>query len=286
MTQHTATSTKKTFGGMAAAALATCSLAAAALVPAPTASATCASFSGINLGSGCTSTFGSFAIALGEGAEAEASGFFNAALAFGPDAFARAVGTLNAAIAAGTTGGALFTAAQAGDLGSDFLNIAISLGNDSGANAFSGVNTAIGNLALNLGQGNLVVSEGTFSSAIAVGGGRPFINNQVTAHGTLNNAFSFLGNGNIVDAGEGPLAIALSFFQTDKTVTQAGTGINVNGLAGGSAAAPKNAAVRVNSAGALGSKKTTKPAKAVAGAKHGSTGKAAAPKHSAKAASD
>jgi hypothetical protein len=267
MTQ-TATSANKVVVGLAAAAMASAAFATSALGSAPTAHATCASFWGIGNGNGCTSTFGTMAIAIGTGAIAEADGFFSSAFAVGPNSFAQSIGNLSTAIAVGATGGTFNTAAVAGNSAGDFLNTAISLGNDSEADAgFAPTN--IGNLALNLGVGNFAESGGVFSTAMSVGGSRAaFPNNNLTAVGTFNGAFSFFGDGNQVTASPGPFAIAGSIFQTDATVTKKGPGFNINGVSVGGAAAPAKAATTVKAAAVAGGKKK---APASAAAKHTST---------------
>lgn len=69
----------------------------------PNASATCIGISGINIGDGCDSTFGNFALVLGTGT-AKTSGFFTAALGTGTDVTASSggLGTLAYAGGAGT----------------------------------------------------------------------------------------------------------------------------------------------------------------------------------------
>jgi hypothetical protein len=112
---HTAISANKTIGGLAAAALATAAFAASALGSAPPAHATCASFWGIGNGAGCTSTFGSVAIAIGTGAVAVTHGLFDTAIAVGPASTADVIeGALGTAIAVGSTGGILNTEVLAG----------------------------------------------------------------------------------------------------------------------------------------------------------------------------
>jgi hypothetical protein len=268
MSLHTVNPTTKALGGILAAAVATCSFAVAALGPAPTANATCASFFGIGNGGGCTSTFGTVAIAIGTGASAEASGFFSTALAVGPDSRALSEGTLGTAVAFGATGGSEFTFAGAGGSSGDFLNTVISLGNDSQALTEDGTPN-FGNLALNIGQGTDVRVAGTFNNAINVGGNEPFRDNTVSASGVFSNAYSFFGNENNITAGPGPFAIAGSLFQTGAHITRTGPGFNINGATVGAAAAPAKATTSVKAA-------------AVGSSKKGSTGSTAPAKHASK----
>jgi hypothetical protein len=249
---HTAISANRTIVGLAAAAVATAAFAGSALGTAPAAHATCASFWGIGNGNGCTSTFGTMAIAIGTGASAEATGFFSTALAVGPDSNAQAFGSLSTAIAVGAEGGNLNAIAFAGRSAGDFLNTAISLGSDTQAESDFG-QTNVGNMALDLGYGDDVRSGGTFSTAMSVGGNGHYPNNTVTANGTLNSAFALFGNGNHVTADPGPLAIAGSIGQTDQTVTKKGPGFNINGVTVGGAAAPAKAAVGTSKKGTTSS---------------------------------
>ncbi len=118
------------------------------------ANGTCIGISGINIGSGCTSTFGNFALGLGEGTVANSSGGF-----------------LNGAIAIGTN-----VAANSGALGTDMLsvaNLALNLGSavdpldpetglPTGVGAVNVVNAGAGflNLGANLGGNTNQYSTG------------------------------------------------------------------------------------------------------------------------------
>lgn len=222
-------------------------LTATGIGSASTANATCLSFSGINIGSGCTSSLFGIAIALGPGATADAGGFFSTSLsvgngatattagpldvavAAGPASLAQVLGgTLNAALAVGATGGDIFAQADAGYGKFDFANLSVTLGSNS--YAFAGAPTTdrigAGNIAVNLGMGNDVESVGFLNGALAVGGKQPYINNLVVANGVFNSASSIFGNRNTVSAGTSPSAFANSafnFFGSGNTVT-AGTG--------------------------------------------------------------
>ncbi len=224
----------------------TTSLAATGLGLSPSASASCLSFSGINIGSGCTSSlFGlaaglgtgatanagafSSAFSIGKGAEANSAGTATLAVAAGPDSWARIDGgVLNAALAVGTAGGTDFSEAQAGSAKGDFANLAVSLGNSSYAYAggWDSQTMGAGNVAVNLGKGNNVQAFGFLNGALGVGGTKPFENNIVAASGILNSASSFGGDLNTVNAGTSQSAFANSAFNafgSGNTVT-AGTG--------------------------------------------------------------
>jgi hypothetical protein len=290
MTQQTVTSTNKTIGGLLVAAVATCSFAAAALGPAPTANATCASFSGINFGSGCTSSFGGMAIAIGAGATASALGFLSTAFAAGSNATASVHGALNLGVAAGTNA----TAVTGESGGGDFANVAMTFGDNSVAQAGVPGGGGFGNMATNLGNGSQVAALGVLNMASNTGDGDFAVatgvaNNASNFGGTgnvvqaastdsnpaFNRAFAFLSNGTTVAAGPGPFALAGSIFQTGANITKQGPGFNINGLTVGGAAAPAG----VNTASAIGVKKPAKKA-AVAGSRaHAAS---AAPKHVSK----
>ena len=186
-------------------------LAAASLSGVGTANATCVGISGIDIGDGCTSEFGSFALVLGEGA-AEASGFLTGAIATGTNTAAISDGLATLAYAGGTgsaaaTNGILnFAAAglpgnenvfaQAGNTGGDFANLALNFGAaEVIGQSVVGAGGGAFNLAANLfGTANsntpmIVGASGVGNSAINVTGNR----NTVFAAGILNNATS-LGN--------------------------------------------------------------------------------------------
>lgn len=282
---HGAAGSKNTaISGMLAAAVATCGFAAAALGPTPSAHATCASFSGINLGSGCSSTFGGLAIALGPQATATASGILTAALAIG-EVRATAAGVLNFAAAVDTGDNYTIVIAGNPDTGTDIGTIAVSLGNHNDVEAGNG----FGNIATNFGgNDNRVSAVGILSNATNVGGvfekvtATGVANNATTIGGIgsnvkastpsntlgLNTAFSLFGNTTVVTAGPGPIAIAGSILQTAQTVAKAGPGFNINGAILGGAAATATAT-------------TVKAAALVSGQKKG-TGSAAAANHPSK----
>ncbi len=147
---------------MAASVLAVGAVAGLGTAPA---SATCVGISGINIGEGCDSTFGNFALGLGEGTVATANtGFLTGAIATGTDtnafsdglgalAYAGGTGTvaetqgiLNLAVAGlgfeGPLGVGTNVVATAGVRDLDFVNIAVNIGSaddarDSGGDAIS-----------------------------------------------------------------------------------------------------------------------------------------------------
>jgi hypothetical protein len=186
------------------------------------ANAWCAGISGINLGSGCSSTLGNFALGLGEGAEAHSDGLLTGAIAVG-DSFAETAGVLTAAWAAGTgsyafTDGTLSWAMAQGEgliagagNARDFANFAFSFGN-AGQAAFSWVTAGAGNfnLAANLGGSGsmeVVAGGGSGNSAInilsdrnRVRSGRGFLNsawqvgNPFTQRTGIDNVYAEGGN--------------------------------------------------------------------------------------------
>lgn len=231
------------FLGVMLAGLITAGLASTALGAAAPANASCASFSGINIGSGCTSKLFGIAIAFGAGATAEAGGAFSTsfaigkgadaytggaldlAVAAGPDSLAQVLGgSLNIAVAAGATGGADYAQADAGWSKADFSNVAVTLGNSSYAYAGGPTETKLGagNLAVNFGTGNDVESIGFLNGALGVGGRQPYINNLVVSAGVLNSATSIGGNLNTVSAGTSSSSVgnsAFSVFGSGNSVT-------------------------------------------------------------------
>ncbi len=151
------------------------------------ASGTCIGISGIDIGDGCTTTFGNFAWGLGEGTVANASGgFFNAAIA---------AGTNVAAFAGDPTGtGMLSVANLAYNLGSadDPFNPTTGLPTGLAFNVVS-AGPGVFNLGANVGgnasptpegpQPMQIVAAGFGSSALNFIGNR----NQLTSTGILNN---------------------------------------------------------------------------------------------------
>jgi len=116
-------------------------LAAASLNLAAPAHAWCVGISGINIGTGCTSTFGNFAIGLGPNAVASSDGFITGAIAVG-DSVASSTGSFTAAWASGSGAGASTAGelnwavangtnvlAVAGESLTDFASVAVNFGN-------------------------------------------------------------------------------------------------------------------------------------------------------------
>jgi hypothetical protein len=197
-------------------------LAAASLGGVPTASATCVGIFGINInlgdGGGCTSSLFGFALGLGPGTIARAQGFFVGAISVG---LGNTPTDLTAAAATGA-----FTLAYAGGANATTLtrgNLALAVG--QGSNTFTqagGTPVDVGNVALNLGNGNVVHA----GSQIAPPRGGPLA--IAGAIGVSNRTFSQPGFG---------VTLATPFNNT---------GSNTNVLAAGGTAGNR---VRLNSTG-------------------------------------
>jgi hypothetical protein len=207
-------------------------MAVGALSSAGTAGATCASISGVGNNGQCTSSVGSFAVALGDPTTtaASANGLFDGAVANGlgdpagtvtianstgnasfayaggPNVVAQAGtlatkagpggGTLNAAIAQGSNVSAF--AGTANVNGTDVGNAAFNMANDPvvgvGTNSVNQV--FAGGNAASPGTGNLAANLGGTSDAAAL---RPSL---VSAFGVGNVATNLGGAGNIVESGD------------------------------------------------------------------------------------
>ncbi|MCV7178829.1 hypothetical protein [Mycolicibacterium sphagni] len=270
-------------GGVSLGALVSGALAAGAVIVAPTAQATCASFFGINNGGGCSSSQTSIAIAIGTGAQAFAGGlfgtsfavgtdsissipsggrnYFNLAAAVGVNALAEAGGALSLAVAAGTNLTAL--AAETLHPYLPVANVALNLGLSSTNNLT--VADGVGNLAVNLfgnGTGQDVRALGLANAAINIGGtGNAVRASVVTSQNAYASfAFNVLGSGNTVQAGGGPLAVAGAFNQTGATVTQASPGINLFTRLALAAAAQSHGPQAVKAASTPSASKTVVPA--------------------------
>ena len=244
---------------------------AAGLGSAPTANATCASFFGIGNSANCTSNLTSIAIAIGTNATANAKGLFGAAFSIGNNAqasttagglfnFATTIGAFSRATAGGivslatTAGSEGVTEAGAGPASTHVGNIAVNIGNHSGVNGASA--DGIGNLSANLfgdsfgeaiGVGNTSLSVGGAGTILAAIG---YFNNVTNIMGSKGDieadggspgapaygsvAFNAFGSSNEVYAGAGPLAVAGSIFQNDRSgpnaITKTGPGFNINGI--------------------------------------------------------
>lgn len=236
----------KIANGLLGCALAS-GLAAASWSGVGTANASCLSIGGFfNIGDGtCTSSPLSFALALGPNLNASANGLFTAAIAIGTRNVADAEGFLNAAVAIGlddiqsgppqaeahsagaiglayaggnhtlaqTIGNLAFAVAQgddnvtfAGGRPADIGNIALNLGDDNRVitgDALGNPTTrspSFFNLGSNIGDGNFVLTRGVANSGLSIFGDR----NRLLAEGVFNNATNFFGDDNDVLAANAP----------------------------------------------------------------------------------
>ncbi len=215
-------------------------VAAASLGGVPNADATCIGISGFNIGDGCNSTLGNFALVLGTGT-ATTAGFLNAAIAVGNNVNAIAGGgtldSLNLALNFGNANDGASSTVTAGRSAGSLLpsnfNLAANLGGNAGLSGVSGqdpidmdifAGDGFLNVALNvIGNRNTVrANDGSLNFAINAGGPFSFPNgsdNEVTATGGLSaalNSQTFLGEpcsvsqcGNTVTA-NGPLSLAVA----------------------------------------------------------------------------
>ena len=195
-------------------------LAAASLGAVGTASATCIGLSGINIGEGCTTSLGSFALGLGDGTVATSEGFLNGAIATGTDTeayaegalnfvvaggegtYAQAIGTLNSAVAglgfAGLLGVGTRVNAVAGAIDGDFLNFALNFasaeeGTENTADASYGAVNLAANILGKADSGKDMIVYAGGSDEVSPGYGTVAVNisgnrSRVTAIGRLNNA--------------------------------------------------------------------------------------------------
>ncbi len=170
----------------------------------------------------CSSTAGSFAVALGPTANvsASSSGLFDGAVANGlgdsgaqfteasstgnlsfayaqgPNTLAETDGNLNVAAAVGSNNAA-FAGFSPGDNG----NVSLNLSNNTNGNYFTDVTEAGGNFLVpgSTGSGNIAANLGGVPTATQ--------DTFVSAIGNGNSAFNLLGNGNLVEAGSPGLAV-------------------------------------------------------------------------------
>ena len=206
-----------------------------------TASGTCIGLSGINLGTGCDSSFGNFALGLGPGTVAVArDGFINGAIAIGT----------NVGAFAGTPEG-ISVANVAFNLGS--ADVPFTLNPDTGAvvvpvGAYNGVLAGPGflNLGANLtGAANAggglgpapmeIRASGIASSVInAIGANR----NKLTSQGILANTtvlgtiFSGPNGSDNIVTSTGPVSVAFvrqGIFSEECTVATCGNEVHVTG---------------------------------------------------------
>jgi hypothetical protein len=224
-------------------------LAAASLGGVPTASATCIGISGINIGAGCVSTFGNFALVLGTGT-AETAGFLTAAIGTGTDvtALSNGLGTLAYAGGSGTlaeTNGILNLAAAglgfaapfgagtnveavAGRLPLDFVNIAVNIG-DADPDRTSLVDASFGafNLAGNL-FGN--ANNGVDMTVFAGGADEETLGFGTVAANVVANRSDVQAIGTLVNATN--WGTPFSFPQASDSTVHAGTVPEEDGLPG------------------------------------------------------
>ncbi|MDA2895275.1 hypothetical protein PDG61_30500 [Mycolicibacterium sp. BiH015] len=155
--------------GALSAALVSSALATATLHGAPTADATCFSIFGIGNGNGCTSNPTSFALAIGEGAIADAStGFFGGAFALGNNARATSAYTaftLANAVGDNASASAMFSLfSLLGQLGTGSTAVI------GGPNLALGISNGLGSQTTNIIGGFNVVAHVGPGSAAALGG--------------------------------------------------------------------------------------------------------------------
>lgn len=210
-------------------------LAAGALAGAGDAQATCASVLGFGNGNGCQSNRTTFAIALGDGAQANAlTGVFGGAVAVGKNAAAtNAIGTLSlaAALGDGATAGVLNSlfgsALQVGSGSASVLNsglnvaVGLSVGRSGKAEASA---SGVGNLALQIGPGS-ALTIGGLNAAIGITPGST--GQQTTSAGLLGtlalNLFGHAGKTGTTEVGTS------AFFGTAINVLGSGT-VRANGI--------------------------------------------------------
>lgn len=226
-------------------------VAAASLGGAPTANAWCVGLFGVNSSGDCHSTPGlNFSLGLGPNAVASSDGFLTGAIAVGEGTNAAVTGFLTAAWAGGTGSEAAaqgiiaWAVAQgsqadavAGALPNDLGNVAINFGGLGPLNTVHAGGTI--NLAANLG-GNAteVQAFGILNNAINVGGSLSHVTaGNFAGRATFTSASNFFGIDNIVDAGEGPAAVASAFGSTGPVTLVDGPGIAINNfrIGGGTA---------------------------------------------------
>ncbi|WP_131809449.1 hypothetical protein [Mycolicibacterium iranicum] len=151
------------------AALISSALATATVHGAPTADATCFSIFGIGNGNGCTSNPTSFALAIGEGATADATtGFFGGAFAMGNNARATSAYTaftLANAVGDNASASAMFSLfSLLGQLGTGSTAVI------GGPNLAVGISTGVGSQQTNIIGGFNVVAHVGPGTAAALGG--------------------------------------------------------------------------------------------------------------------
>lgn len=191
----------------------------AALGSAPSAGASCVSFFGIGNGNGCTSNITSYAIAIGEGAQANSvAGLFSGAVAIGTNANAsNNVGLFNFASALGDNATAQNNIAAFG-LSLQFgpgsaqtigvLNLAVG-GSAGSAGRHTAGASGLGSVALSLFgapdplSNSVALASGLFSSALNIGGDRTVS----TEFGVVSTAINFQGRSSVTSGGIFGLAV-------------------------------------------------------------------------------
>ena len=189
-------------------------VAAASLTGAGPVQATCIGISGINIGNGCNSTLGTFALGLGPGTLADASGgFLNGAIAIGTNVAAFAEGSgfsvANVAINFGSadalidpatgipTPGTAYSRVTAG---AGFLNLGLNLGGAANASGGDGPRpidiraTGVASSVINAigANRNTLTSQGLLANTTVIGtllSGPNGSDNVVTSTGPVSVAF-------------------------------------------------------------------------------------------------
>jgi hypothetical protein len=285
MSSHATTSkNSKALGGVFTAAVASSAFFSAALGSAPAANATCASFFGIGNSASCTSTLTTVAIAVGANASANAGGWFGTAIAVGDDSAAtnNSTGILNISAAFGdhavAAGGGLASLAVAvGDNGQaaagtlaaipEIGNSAINIGSSSPGTINSvTANGIVSNAVNGLGNAMTLNATGVLTHVGTLGGNGSVVHTDPNSLTIASMGIHAFGTGNDVTV-RGPLAVAISVFQTKATVTKDGPGVNLDGISVG---APNSA----TSAAALRSRRSTVPSSTGATTKAPSAGAA------------
>jgi hypothetical protein len=213
-----------------AAALATSALVAAPLHTAPVAGATCFSIFGIGNGNGCTSNLTSYAIAIGEGAQADAgTGFFGGALAIGDAASAAVSASLfsfTTAVGNSAAANALTSFfSLAGQFGpgtaSMIGTLSMALGFSPGTGPQTSSVIGAGNLAVQLGPGSSAALGG-LNLVLGVGNGTGSLYPEPTGTSGVANLVVQLGPGIASAIGLLNLALGVSPGGTGAQSTTAG----------------------------------------------------------------
>jgi len=208
-------STDKLARGAAATGLAA-GLVAALISGTGTAHAWCVGLSGLDIGDGCDSTLGNFALGLGADTVAHSNGLLTGAIAFGNGAVADTQGILTAAWAGGTDSKAYSTGiiawamsqgnaveAYAGLDNDDIANFAFNFGN-----AADGATNKVRAGGMGPGYLNVAANIGGNGNAGAGGGVGPQNMDVFAGEGVANAALNFGGNRNRLYAGGGFLNLA------------------------------------------------------------------------------